>query len=48
MHDHQEKNWCGATEEMYAELQALNVLAFAGTKLQILTQEEEGRVQHIT
>jgi hypothetical protein len=33
---------------MHAELQALNVLAFASTKVQILTQEEEGRVQHIT
>jgi len=42
------KNWRGATEEMHAELQALNVLAFASTKVQILTQEEEGRVRHIT
>jgi hypothetical protein len=33
---------------MHAELQALNVLAFASTQVQILMQEEEGRVQTIT
>ena len=44
---YKEKNWRAATEEMYEELHELYVLAFAGTKVQILTQEE-GRVQHIT